>query len=204
MCSALGMRRLRLGAGLGASLAVLLALWLAPGAVLAAAEGEPHANVFDPWMEFSRVLNFLVVLFGLYFLLRKPIRGVMAKRREGIERTLREAEEARAEAKRLREDYGRRTAELERELEEIRAQTRAGQDALRARLLQEGSEAADRVMEHARLAIEQETRKAEQRLRSRAALLALDLAEKALERELGPEDQRRFVRDYITKVGEWN
>ncbi|MFQ5693577.1 MAG: F0F1 ATP synthase subunit B [Nitrospinota bacterium] len=189
-----------------------LAVWtglLAVGAALLlpvlgfAAEEEVH-NAFDPWFETSRILNFLLVFFGLYFLLRKPIRTAMAKRREGIERAIHEAEEARAEARRLREEYERKTAELEKELEEIRAQARAEQEALRARLLEEGREAADRVMEQARFTIEQESRKAEQQIRSQAARLALELAEKALERELGPEDQRRFIQDYLHKVGEMN
>ncbi len=171
---------------------------------LGIASGEEFHNVFDPWLEFSRVLNFLIVALGLFFILRKPLRMLMAKRREGIESAIKEAEEARAEAKRLREDYERRTAELGKELEAMKAQAKSDQEALRARLLKEGTESAERILDHARLTIDQETKKAEQQLRSRAALLALELAEKSLERELGPEDQRRFLRDYIHKVGEMN
>ncbi|MFQ5913372.1 MAG: F0F1 ATP synthase subunit B [Nitrospinota bacterium] len=182
---------------------VALAILLSPAWAFAAA-GQEHHNVFDPWMEFLRVLNFLLVLFGLFFLLRKPIRAMMAKRRDGIERAIKEAEEARAEAARLREEYTRRTADLEKELAEIREQAKADQEALRARVLKEGGEAADRIMDQTRFTIEQETRKAEEQIRSRAALLALELAEKALERELSPEDQRRLIRDCIAKVGEKN
>ena len=70
--------------------------------------------------------------------------------------------------------------------------------------MKEGAEAAERILVHARLSIEQQTEKAEQQIRARAAQIALDLAEKALARELGPEDQRRFIQDYIAKVGEMN
>ncbi len=185
-------------AGLGIAAAVLLV----PALSLAA--GAEHHNIFDPWLEFSRILNFLIVVVALYFILRKPLRTLMADRREGIRNAIKEAEEARAEAKKLREDYEKRTADLEKELEAMRAQTKADQKALRARLLREGNESAERVLEHARITIGQETKKAEQQLRSKAALLALDLAEKALERELGPEDQRRLLQDYIHKVGEMN
>ncbi len=191
------LRRLNVWAGLSAALAVLLSPALGFSAV-------EHRNVFEPWMETSRILNFLIVLFALYFFLRKPIRMAMGKRREGIGRAIKEAEEARAEAKQLREECERRTAELEKELAGLRAQAKAEQEALRARLLEEGNKAADRMMDHARFAIEQETKKAEQRIRAQAALLALELAEKALERELGAEDQQRFIRDYIHKVGEMN
>lgn len=181
----------------------MLALSGLPSWVYAATGGEFH-NEWDSWFEFSRILNFLIVAAGLYFILRKPLRKLFTNRREGIQRAIKEAEEARAEAQRLREDYERRTAELERELGDIRAQAQADQEALRLRLLQEGDEAADRVMEHARFTIEQESRKAESQIRARAALLALELAEKALERDLGPDDQRRFLQDYIAKVGEMN
>lgn len=190
--------RLKIWTGLCFAAATLLV------PALGIASGEEFHNVFDPWLEFSRILNFLIVALGLFFILRKPLRMLMAKRREGIENAIKEAEEARAEAKRLREDYERRTAELGKELETMKAQAKSDQEALRVRLLKEGTESAERILDHARLTIDQETKKAEQQLRSRAALLALELAEKSLERELGPEDQRRFLRDYIHKVGEMN
>ena len=168
-----------------------------------AAVTEFH-NVWDSWFEFSRILNFLIVLFALYFILRKPIRKAMEGRREGIVKAMKEAEEARAEAGRLREEYEKRTADLDKELAEMRVQAEADREALKTRLLKEGAESAERILEHARFTIEQETKKAEQLIRARAAQLALDLAEKALARELGPEDQRRFIKDYIAKVGEMN
>ena len=179
-----------------AALTAALALIFSPALGLAA-ETEFH-NVWDSWFEFSRVLNFLIVLFGLYFILRKPIRKAMDARREGIIKAMEEAKEARAEAARLR------TADLDEELAKMRVQAEADREALKARLLKESVESAERILEHARFTIEQETKKAEQLIRARAAELALDLAEKALERELGPEDQRRFIKDYIAKVGEMN
>ncbi len=185
-----------------AALTAALALIFSPALGLAA-ETEFH-NVWDSWFEFSRVLNFLIVLFGLYFILRKPIRKAMDARREGIIKAMEEAKEARAEAARLREEYEKRTADLDEELAKMRVQAEADREALKARLLKESAESAERILEHARFTIEQETKKAEQLIRARAAELALDLAEKALERELGPEDQRRFIKDYIAKVGEMN
>ena len=190
--------RLVFRAGLTAALTVIFS----PALGLAAAT-EFH-NVWDSWFEFSRVLNFLIVLFGLYFILRKPVRKAMDGRREGIVKAMEEAKEARAEAGRLREEYEKRTADLDEELAKMRVQAEADREALKARLLKEGAESAERILEHARFTIEQETKKAEQLIRARAAELALDLAEKALERELGPEDQRRFIKDYIAKVGEMN
>ena len=185
-----------------AGLAAALTLIFSPALGLAAVT-EFH-NVWDSWFEFSRVLNFLIVLFALYFILRKPIRKAMEGRREGIVKAMKEAEEARAEAGRLREEYEKRTADLDKELAEMRVQAEADREALKTRLLKEGAESAERILEHARFTIEQETKKAEQLIRARAAQLALDLAEKALARELGPEDQRRFIKDYIAKVGEMN
>ena len=185
-----------------AALTAALALILSSAPGLAA--GTEFHNVWDSWFEFSRVLNFLIVLFGLYFILRKPVRKAMDARREGIIKAMEEAKEARAEAARLREDYEKRTADLDEELAKMRVQAEADREALKARLLKESAESAERILEHARFTIEQETKKAEQLIRARAAELALDLAEKALERELGPEDQRRFIKDYIAKVGEMN
>ncbi len=180
---------------------ILLVLSGLPAKGLAASGGE-FQNVWDTKFEISRVLNFLVVALGLYFILRKPLRKLFSSRREGIEIAIKEAEDARAEANRLREDYERRTAELEKELSEIRSRSHVNEEALRSRLVAEGDAAADRVVDHARFTIEQESKKAESQLRTHAALLALELAEEVLKRELGPEDQRRFFQDYLAKVGE--
>ena len=180
---------------------ILLVLSGLPTSGFASAGGEFH-NVWDTWFEISRILNFLVVALGLYFILHKPLRKLFNSRREGIKVAIREAEDARAEANQLREDYERRTAELEKELSEIRSRSHVNEEALRSRLLAEGDEAAARVVDHARFTIEQESKKAESQLRIHASLLALELAEEVLKRELGPEDQRRFFQDYLAKVGE--
>ena len=186
--------------------ALLLGMALFGTPLLApSAEKAPGAalhHVFDFWTEFSRVFNFLIVAVLLYFLLAKPIRRAMRSRRERLVQAMREAEEGRAEAKRLLEEYTERTANLERELLALRATAEEERRALRGRILEEAREMAQRAMEQARFTIDQETKKAQQRLKEKAASLALELAEEALRRELGPEDQRRFLQEYVSKLGD--
>ncbi len=170
----------------------------------AAAEEGVHHRVFDFWTEFSRVINFLIVVVLLYFLLRKPLRRAMADRRERLVKAMGDAEESRAEAKRLLEEYTERTARLEQELSALRATAEEERRSLQGRILEEAREVTQRVMEQARLTIDQEAKKAEQRLKEKAASLALELAEEALKRELGPDDQRRFLKEYVSKLGDLN
>jgi F-type H+-transporting ATPase subunit b len=185
---------LLLGIALLATPLLALSAEKAPGAA-------PH-HVFDFWTEFSRVFNFLIVAVLLYFLLAKPIRRAMGGRRERLVKAMREAEEGRAEARRLLEEYSERTAHLERELSALRATAEEERRALRGRILEEARQMAQRVMDQARFTIDQETKKAQQRLKEKAASLALELAEEALRRGLGPEDHRRFLQAYVSKLGD--
>jgi len=192
--------------GLKKTAAILLlgiALLEIPLLATAAEEGVHH-RVFNFWTEFSRVINFLIVAVLLYFLLRKPIRRAMAGRREKLVKAMGDAEESRTEAKKLLEEYTERTAHLEQELSALRAAAEEERRALQGRILEEAREVAQRVMEQARLTIDQETKKAQQRLKEKAASLALELAEEALKRELGPDDQRRFLNEYVSKLGDLN
>lgn len=75
------------------------------------------------WTTFVlEILNFLVLVWLLKHFLYKPVKGVIERRREGIEAQLQQAEEKQQQAESLREQYENRLGEWEQEREAARQQ----------------------------------------------------------------------------------
>lgn len=189
---------------LGLGLAFLALAFLAPGLALAAEAGEVHGKAFSVKEELFKLVNTLIVVLILYKLTAKPLRAYLAERREGIRKALEEADRAREEAERQLEAQRSRVADLEAELERVRKMSQEERQTLRARLQADQDTQAQRLLDQARKTIDLETGRARAELQNQAALLALGLAEEMLAKNIGPEDQKRFIADYVAKLGREN
>ncbi|MBI3127654.1 MAG: ATP synthase F0 subunit B [Candidatus Tectomicrobia bacterium] len=187
-----------------AGLALAALPLLAPGLAFAAEAGEAHHKSFNLTEELFKLLNTLIVVGILYKLAARPLRNFLAERREGIRKALAEAERARQEAERQLEVQRTRVAGLEAELGQVRETGRKERDLLRERLQADQEAQAKRLLEQAKSTIALEATKARADLQNQAALLALGLAEDMLAKNLGPEDQKRFVEDYVAKLDKRN
>ena len=196
---------------LGGGLALLALALLAPGfalfdsgLALGAEAGEVHAKAFSLKEELFKILNTLIVVAILYKLLAKPLRNFMSERREGIRKALAEAERARQEAERQLEEQRSKVADLEAELGRVREMGKRERELLRERLLADQEAQSKRLLDQAATTIGLETARARAELQNQAALLALELAEDMLAKNIGPEDQKRFVAEYLAKLNREN
>jgi F-type H+-transporting ATPase subunit b len=147
------------------------------------------------------VPNFL--LFGglMVYVLRGPVveffRARTARLREGLQagaRARREAEALRATLKRDIENLPALRAQLV-------ADMRATAELQRQNLLATGRKAAERIRADARLLAEQEIAAARQALRAEVIAQAVEEATALVRRAIRPEDQARFVRDFVVGAG---
>lgn len=113
---------------------------------------------FD-WTTFIlEIVNFLILVWLLKHFFYRPVLGIIARRREGIEKTLSDARITQTEAQALKVQYEAREAEWAKEkeaararlAEEISAERERSMAALRASLSDEREKA--RVLEEKRLA----------------------------------------------------
>ena len=173
--------------------------WLAVSAVPVLAWAGEEAG-FEPILSKAmlfRVINFAILAGFLYKVLAGPARDFFAQRRnrivEALEEARRNKEEAEARYRELRE----RLAGQEAEFEAIRRAALENAEQVKAEILKQAEDKARRIEEKARTSIEQELKKARQALTREAAEQALRLAEERLAAAVTPEDQRRFLDDYI-------
>jgi F-type H+-transporting ATPase subunit b len=148
-----------------------------------------------------QAINFLILLFILQRLLYKPFLAKMGERTAAIQKSLDEAQAARAEATRQQEENETRLRAAHAEAAAIRAQAMKEASEEQKRLVEAARAESQRLVESAKAQMEADVRRAREELRREVADLATAVAEKLVRRSLRDEDHRRIVADAITKVG---
>jgi F-type H+-transporting ATPase subunit b len=143
-----------------------------------------------------------LICFGITFFVLKryafgPIQEMIDERRDRIRRSLEEADEARAEARRLLEEHRALIGQAKSEAAEILAETRKVADAQRERAKEEVEADRQRRLEETRRQIEAETKRALELIRAEVAELALLATTKVTGKVLDRDDHRRLIEDAI-------
>ena len=190
--------------GIAVFVCLTLALALgSPAAVWAASEGghESGGLISLDKSLIVQAINFLILLFILKRLLYKPFLAKMNERTQAIQKSLDEAQAARAEAARQQEENETRLRAAHAEAAAIRAQAMKEASEEQKRLVDAARAESQRLVESAKAQMDADVRRAREELRREVADLATAVAEKLVRRSLRDEDHRRIVAEAITKVG---
>lgn len=175
--------------------APLLAVGLVFPTIALAAGDEGESSVL-----FYRVLNVVLLAGVLYFTARKPIQAFFRDRRDSIEGEVQTAARLRQEAEERHGRLQRQLAELETDLDRIRRTARERAENERDRILSDAQASAERIREDARLAIDQELRRARTELRREASDLSVELASGLLRDQVTESDHTRLLDEFIDEV----
>ncbi len=164
-----------------------------------AAEGGTWLSEWLPTI--ARWVNLLLFVGILYYLLRRPISGALAARRENIRRDLTKAQEERDAAHAKLVEVEARLALLNTEVAAIRAQSEREAATERERLTRATEEETRKLREQAQREIEGAAKIAKHDLRRFAAEQSVTLAEEIIRRNIRPEDDARLVQTYVQELG---
>ena len=146
--------------------------------------------------------NTLILFFGLRRFLFKPVNNILAQRQAAVDQSIRDAEEAKANAEAAAAEYHEKlTAAKEEAQTMLRNATRKAQQREEEIIAGAKAEAAG-IMQQNQAELEREKRSTERALRSEVSGLALMVAEKVVEREIKPEDHARLIDEFISSVGD--
>lgn len=146
------------------------------------------------WSTFIlEMINFLVLVWILKRFLYAPVLNLIARRREGIEKSLEESKALKAEAEALREKYEGRLASWDEERKRARAALQREIEAERARKMAEMQGALEREREKARVADARRRADAVREMEEKAVGQGARFASLLLARAAGPELQRRML-----------
>ena len=160
-----------------------------------AAEGSSATSDF-----FWQIANFALLIGVLIYFARKPIQQYFAGRREQIRSEVESGADLLKQAEDRFAEWQRKLAEIDIELDEIRAEASRSARAERDRILADARAAADRMRRDARAAMEQELRRAQTELRAEASDLAAEFAEAILREQVREGDLDRLVDEFISHV----
>lgn len=155
----------------------------------------------DPGLVFWTSLSFITLLLILRKYAWKPILRALKVREEYIEFSLKDAEQAKEEIRKMAETRKQmmNTARLEREglIREARE--------LKEEIIEEARAAAKleaaRMVEKAREQIDRERKEAVANIRQQVGLMSLEIAEKILKEELVSEEkQQSVIEKYLQQV----
>jgi F-type H+-transporting ATPase subunit b len=153
-----------------------------------------------PGLMIWTIVSFLITLFVLKRYAFGPIQKTIDERRERIRRSLEEAEEARAEARRLLEEHRSLIGQARGEAEHILAEARRVAEAQRERVKEETEADRKRRLEETRRQIEAETQRALGQIRAEVAELTVVAASKVTGKVLDDEDHRRLIEEAVSDL----
>lgn len=153
------------------------------------------------WM----LISFGLVLFVLKKFAWKPIMEGLKSREETISKSLRQAEEARNEIKKLQE-YNEELAEKARAERELALKEAK---SLRDKIVEEAKAQAhaeaQKIIEKSKILIIQERENAQKELTQMVSKLALEITEKILRKEFSDKDKQiGYFKDLLSEISSKN
>lgn len=176
----------------------VLPLLVLPSIVLAS--GGEEGGWRSIWDLGWRIANFAILAGVLFYYARKPAVNAIRNSIESVKTLLKEARESRKASEARMKEAEEKLAGVDREISELLESARKEGEAERERILAEAAKAQEKLKTETALAIEQELKKAKDILRMEAADAAVALAEEVISRNITPEDQARFVTEYLEKL----
>lgn len=147
------------------------------------------------------LINFALLAVGLFFLLYKPVKKFMDKRKEEIEGEIEKGERLQKEAQEIKEAYEIKLTEAEEESERIKTEAFENANKERERIISEANAEARAVKEDADRELEELKRDTIAQAKDELADVALKIADEVIGREVSREDNKRIVDECLE---EWS
>jgi F-type H+-transporting ATPase subunit b len=148
----------------------------------------------------GKVVNALVLFGGLTFVMRKPVKAMLAKRTGEVGDSLRLAQAGRAEAEAKSEESKAKLAGLEDEIRGLKAEAEAEGRRQAKRISRAAADETERLKKFTRQELDEQVRRSVGELKAYAAARAADIARERIRRRLTPEAQSALIDKSIDRL----
>jgi len=146
--------------------------------VLAAEEGSHSGGSDMVW----RIINFAILALALFLALRYlKLKDFFAERKRAIITGLEEAKKAKEDVEEKVKEFELKFSSLDKRLEEIYQEIKEEGEIEKKRIIEEAVKMAGRLQEQARLAAEQEIKKAKEEIKEEIAKVAVEMGKRSCE-----------------------
>ncbi|MBQ3063015.1 MAG: F0F1 ATP synthase subunit B [Clostridia bacterium] len=157
---------------------------------------------FNHWTFIAQICNLLLQMFLFKKFLFEPVKKIIAQRQAEVGQLYSDAEEAKQSAEHDKAEYSEKLLAANEEAASIvrTATERAGRQG--DEIVQEAQHKAQAMLKKADEDIALERAKAMNEIKNDISQMALDIAEKVVEKEIRAEDHKALIEDFIASVGE--
>jgi len=181
-------------------LAAFLVLALPLAAAASEGGGIAHATEWVTWRDGGRIINFLILFVPILWLIKRFIIPALTERSKNISVSLEEAEKNRIEAMKKLSDLEYKIRQFDQETAAMRRDAETEGEKIRDQIIAEAKDIAARIIDQAKMEMQNETLKAKDRLRRETAELSVKLATQILEKDLRETDHKLIVDDYLGRL----
>ncbi len=160
----------------------------------AAADEGPMAWVW-------RILNFAILVFLLVKFVGKPLKAFLKQRTEMIEKSIKEAREAKEIAQKALFEVEERLKLKDSEVAEILSVAKVTGEEEKKRLIEDAERLKVRILEQAKANIDHEVKMAKETIKAEAVEEAIKLSEEKIKSRLTKKDQDKILEDSIKLLG---
>lgn len=155
-----------------------------------------------PWTFIAQICNLFIQVFLIKKFLIKPVKEIIEKRKQLATKELDEARVSNEEAAKLKAEYEQNLADAKNEANEIIASANRTAVSKSEEIISNANKEAAAIRNKAEADIELERKAAVNGVKNEIGSMAVDIANKIIEREVNEEDHKKLIDEFIENVGE--
>jgi len=154
----------------------------------------------DFGMILAQIVTFAIAIFILWKLAWKPLVSGMEQRKNSIAKNISDAEKIRQETEKLKSEYEKMIAGIDRKAQEMLAGTSAAAEKQKQQLIAAARDEAKTILEMAKKQMEQEKESVKNDLKREFVPIAFSVAEKILGKNIDRDAQGKMVEDFLKGI----
>lgn len=155
-----------------------------------------------PWTMIFTWVNLLILVLVMKKLLFKPVMNMFAQREQEVGSMYEKAEEAQKNAEEMEREYYEKLSAAKEEASRIMKDATYEATLRSEQIVSEAQQKASAITTKAQKEIEREKEAAINEIKEDIATLAVDIAEKVIEKDLTQKDHERLLEEFIEGSGE--
>ncbi len=154
------------------------------------------------WTMIFAWCNLLILYFFLKKLLFKPVKNMIDSRQKEVDDMYAEAEEAKASAESMKNEYEEKISKVNEETEEMLRTAQRRAQLKEEEILKDADREAQLIRERAEGEIELEKKRMLADIKDEVSGMAVDLASALIGREVSESEHERFIDSFIDELGD--
>ncbi len=162
------------------------------------------ADIFDALgLDWKSILfyvgNFIILVVILALVLYKPVKKMLKNKRESLDKVYDENEKLKAESEKLHEEYEKKEQALQTESARISADVAENAQARADEIVEQAQEQAKAIVDAAKKEALCQKEQLKTEYRDDVNELAVNIAQKLLERELSEKDNSQLIEQALSE-----